>query len=122
MTKSDVFKIAWKIAAEMVSLYRMPASQRRGNRYGLKYKDVSFSKTSNFPTALKLAWEEYRVFTAKNEEEKIEKSGRYIELLSVAEKSRLNHGKAWIADWYNIDSKSINPSWEGEEICYVYVA
>lgn len=45
---------------------------------------------------------------------------RRIELASTASMSGLNHGRTWIADAYSIDSKSLDPSWEGELICYVY--
>jgi len=48
------------------------------------------------------------------------KSGRYIELLSVAEEQGLSHGKSWTCTEYNIDTKQLHPSWGGLEICYVY--
>lgn len=45
---------------------------------------------------------------------------RYIELLDVAERDGLNHGRAWICDGFRIDRDSLPPEWEGRAICYVY--
>ena len=45
---------------------------------------------------------------------------RYIERADVARVNGLNHGKTWIATGYDVDARSIDPSMEGEEICYVY--
>lgn len=44
--------------------------------------------------------------------------GRRVALLKNAE--GLNHGKAWVASAYDVDSKSLPPEWEGELICYIY--
>ena len=48
------------------------------------------------------------------------KSGRYIELQSIAIEQDLEHGKSWRATLDNVDRNSLHPSWEGEMICYVY--
>ena len=45
---------------------------------------------------------------------------RVIELMSVAVANGLNHGKSWVCDGYTVDKNSLNPSWEGAQICYVY--
>ncbi len=47
-------------------------------------------------------------------------SARRIELLSVAERDGLNHGRAWYCSDRDIETKGINPMHEGELICYVY--
>ena len=47
-------------------------------------------------------------------------SKRRIELHSVAVEQDLNCGKAWRATLDNVDRNSLDPSWEGELICYVY--
>ena len=47
-------------------------------------------------------------------------SDRRIELLSVAQECGLNHGRSWVCSGTNIDVNFLNPSWEGELICYVY--
>ncbi|WKT59091.1 hypothetical protein Q2E61_09140 [Microbulbifer thermotolerans] len=48
------------------------------------------------------------------------KTVRRPELVLVAEREGLNHGKSWIASDYDVDRLSLNPSWVGEAICYVY--
>ncbi len=47
-------------------------------------------------------------------------TGRYIELLSTAINNNLNSGKSWVCDGYTVDKNSLDPSWEGQQICYVY--
>lgn len=48
------------------------------------------------------------------------KTGRYVELLATAERLGLNHGKSWVCSGFQIDRDSIDPSFEGELVCYVY--
>lgn len=50
------------------------------------------------------------------------KKSRYIELLNIAQRDGLNHGKSWFCTAYNVDSMSLPPHFEGEMICYVYPA
>ena len=50
------------------------------------------------------------------------KSGRYVELLSIAEKDNLNHGNSWYASGMDVDRNQLHPSSEGEAICYVYAS
>lgn len=45
---------------------------------------------------------------------------RYVELLSVAEKEGLDHGKTWIASERDIDVHQLDPWVGGEAVCYVY--
>lgn len=47
-------------------------------------------------------------------------TGRYVELLATAERLGLNHGKSWVCSGFQIDRDSIDPSFEGELVCYVY--
>ena len=47
-------------------------------------------------------------------------SSRYVELLAVAERDQLNHGKTWVADGYTVDKNSLHPSAEGQPVCYIY--
>lgn len=49
-------------------------------------------------------------------------TGRYVELLEVAEREGLNHGKAWICGERDIETKGAHPAWESEMICYVYAS
>jgi len=43
---------------------------------------------------------------------------RTIELASNA--NNLNSGKSWSCSGFDVDKHSLDPSWEGERICYVY--
>lgn len=45
---------------------------------------------------------------------------RHIERHDVAVANGMNHGKQWVASGYDIDKNSLNPSWEGVLVCYVY--
>ena len=47
-------------------------------------------------------------------------NGRYLELLSVAQRDKLNHGKAWVCGEIDIQTKGGHPSWEDELVCYIY--
>lgn len=47
-------------------------------------------------------------------------TGRYVELLATAERLGLNHGKSWVCSGFQVDRYSIDPSFEGELVCYVY--
>lgn len=47
-------------------------------------------------------------------------TGRYVELLAKAERLGLNHGKAWFCTGFHVDRDSLDPSFEGEMVCYVY--
>lgn len=55
-----------------------------------------------------------------NVNKKAKKTGKYLELLSVAERDNLNHGKAWFMTGAKCDELSISPRFEGEMVCYVY--
>lgn len=73
--------------------------------------------------ALDKAWAEAKEAMVKAvAASKAQKSsrGRYIELLSVAERNDLNHGRAWFCGDYDIECRGVNPMFEGESICYVY--
>ena len=50
----------------------------------------------------------------------VKPTGRYVELVSVADRKCLNHGKSWRASGYDVDANGIAPQHEGEMICYVY--
>ena len=45
---------------------------------------------------------------------------RKIVTLDYAEKNSLNHGQAWRCNERNIETQGVNPSLEGEIICYAY--
>lgn len=55
-----------------------------------------------------------------NVNKRAKKTGKYLELLSVAERDNLNHGKAWFMSGAKCDELSISPRFEGEMVCYVY--
>lgn len=46
--------------------------------------------------------------------------GRDVELLSVAERDGLPHGRSWVCSGYDVDARGISPEREGEMVCYVY--
>ena len=107
--KSKLMKRAWEIAKNTKQVKNGTA-------------------TPNLSHGLVWAWKELKEEMAiclekENAAKKMTvKSGRYVELLSVAEKTGLNHGKSWVADGYTVDKNSLNPSYEGELVCYVYAA
>lgn len=76
-----------------------------------------------FPVSLEMAWSEAKnsmVKAVAADKAKTSPRGRYVELLSVAERDGLNHGRSW---YLNSDTCSVygfNPMHEGELICYVY--
>lgn len=49
-----------------------------------------------------------------------ESGARRPELVEVAEREGLNRGKGWFASDYDVDRLSLDPSWVGRPICYVY--
>ena len=115
INKSELMTSAWVIARKnMVN---------QNARLNVK-KSVRFF----FQCALESAWAELKETQAQNKKEsfstvvKSSKSSRYVTLLSIAEKKNLNHGNSWYASGKDIDKNQLHPSWEGEEICYVYAA
>lgn len=51
----------------------------------------------------------------------VKKSGRYIELLSIARIKNLNHGRSWICSHYNCIDLGLNSACDGMlNLCYVY--
>jgi len=131
MTTLNMTRI-WEIASERAVI----ASERESKvRKGLKWKNEIVNKgvKKYAQEFLEIAFRD-----AKDEADELEKeiseenkklemvakksgsNGRYIELESIAEKDDLNHGVSWVCDGYAIDKYSLNPSWEGDYICYVY--
>ncbi len=104
--KSKLMKRAWEIAKNEKN-----------------YKSGRFPKP-DLSHGLVWAWRELKEEQLKNavvvNSAKKSSTGRYVELLSVAIKNGLKHGKSWCADGYVIDKYSLNPSWENEEVCYIY--
>ncbi|ECM8230931.1 hypothetical protein YG56_20960 [Salmonella enterica subsp. enterica serovar Kentucky] len=47
-------------------------------------------------------------------------SGRYVELLAVAQRDGLNHGRSWYLNSDTCAVYGFNPMHEGELVCYVY--
>lgn len=45
---------------------------------------------------------------------------RYLELLSIAQRDNLSHGKSWYCGEREIETMGMNPMHEGELVCYVY--
>jgi len=49
-------------------------------------------------------------------------AGRYLSTLENAELHQLNHGKSWLCTAHAVEANGVDPSFEGEVICYVYPA
>jgi len=102
--KSEIMKRAWEIARNVKSV-----------KQGFDKPDLSHG--------LEWAWKEAKDTVRKND---VQQKGftykRYIEKLDIAESKGLNHGRAWVATEYHIETKGVNPAYEGEYICYVYAA
>lgn len=113
INKSELMTRAWENVREM----RSGKNASRNSKLSTKAL-LSHSMT--------FVWAEMKEEAEKKEmaesSKKKANNGRYIELLSIADKNGLNHGKSWVADGFTVDSKQLNPSWEGEYICYVYAA
>lgn len=82
------------------------------------YFNVDVIELSN-PNKRELA-EIDALIAAINAPVKTATTGRYVELLATAERLGLNHGKSWVCSGFQIDRDSIDPSFEGELVCYVY--
>jgi hypothetical protein len=50
----------------------------------------------------------------------VKKQTRYLTTLAIAERDGLNHGQPWVCSERDIETKGVNPTHEGEMICYVY--
>ena len=105
INKSKLMKRAWEIARNEKS-FKSGKSKKPSLRHGLKW-----------------AWVEAKEEIAKLESTVASsKQSRYVSLLSTAENKHLNHGTSWYASGFDVDKNQLNPSWEGEKICYVYAA
>jgi len=107
ISKSAVMSRAWEIA-------RNQKQVKNGER----------TAQSLLWRGLEFAWAEAKESLAKYEvsqkSQSKTKTGKYLELATVARDNGLNHGKTWYCTGYMVDSKSLSPAWEGEEICYIY--
>ena len=43
-----------------------------------------------------------------------------VQLLDIAVRDNLSHGKSWACSSNDVDTKFLPPHWEGEQICYIY--
>lgn len=113
INKSELMKRAWELSVVRMNNF---------NRTSKITKTVKFF----FSYSLEMAWAEMKENNTIVEIQKVStkkaSAGRYVELLSVAIKNDLNHGASWYASGKDIDTKQLHPSWENEEICYVYAA
>ncbi|ECB1778536.1 hypothetical protein EU837_01995 [Salmonella enterica subsp. enterica serovar Kibi] len=76
-----------------------------------------------FSCALDNAWAEAKEAMKQavaSEKAKSKPGNRYLELLSIAERDGLNHGKSWCCGDREIETMGMNPMHDGELVCYVY--
>lgn len=92
-----------KTAADYIEVCRIDARDRLIEQAEKEAREIEYQ--SNLSVANKKA--------SKN-------GGRYIELLSVAERNGLNFGMDWVCTSKDVDEKGANPEFEGERVCYVY--
>lgn len=112
----EIMVRAWELARKRA---------KEMNAYWDRRKEYQLIKPASFyiQGAMKAAWAEAKeAMSGAISKAKVEAkpAGRYVELLSVAEKNKLNHGRAWYCSEYDIQCRGIHPSYEGESICYVY--
>lgn len=83
-------------------------------------KDKYPTAKAAFPVALRRTWARAQgAMEEAIEREKLNASAlranrRYIELLEIAERDGLNHGKSWVLN------KDSGHDFAGQEVCYVY--
>jgi len=111
-TKSIMTR-AWEIARESV---KASAKFYTGTSFKISARDRLYF-------GLQQAWAEAKeaMAKAKSTVKAISSSrGRYVELLSVAIRDGLNHGKSWRLNSDTCSAYGFHPMHEGELICYVY--
>jgi len=130
----EQFSIAWAIAtARAAEFSERMGRVRRNGRWTNGLVNVGVHKEprdyiapalsdalSRHDAEINAAAEAQRIESAQSDAADRAKSGRYLELLEVAERDGLNHGNSWVCTEYHVDAKGAHPSWEGQLICYVY--
>ncbi|HCT7944866.1 TPA: hypothetical protein OT890_003620 [Raoultella ornithinolytica] len=106
-TKSIMTR-AWEIARETHAALKHSVFRNR-----------KYSVRNCLPDAMTRAWSEAKAVMIKASTAN-KKSGRYVELLAVAESNGLNHGRSWRLNSDTCSVYGINPMHEGELVCYVY--
>lgn len=99
-------------------------------RQSAKASEKFFARMNRKITARELlyegltkSWAEAKeAMTKAKSADKAESSsrGRYVELLAVAERDGLNHGRSWHLNSDTCSVYGFSPMHEGELICYVY--
>lgn len=119
-TKSIMTR-AWELARE----YRAVWAEKEARHS--KWRKCNMNLRACFKNALRDAWEEAKkaMSTAKSKpiqfsQAQDNRGSRYLELLVVAERDGLNHGKSWYCGEREIETMGMNPMHEGELVCYVY--
>lgn len=123
-TKSIMTR-AWSMARELRAQWAIK-EQRHS-----KWARSNMNLRKCFEISLRNAWEEAKaamtqavkvdaVKAFKNTQSQKPATTRYVELVVVAERNKLNHGKAWRCSSYDVDFRGMHPMHEGEMVCYVY--
>lgn len=100
---------AWEIARET----------HTGLKRGVFRNSKNYSVRNCLAAAMTKAWSEAKSAMVKAMNSN-KKSGRYVELLAVAERDGLSHGRSWRLNSDTCSVHAINPMHEGELVCYVY--
>lgn len=111
-TKSIMIR-AWEIARQSAK-----ASEKFFARMNRK-----ITARDRLHEGLTKAWAEAKEAMAKAKSAVKAKSssrGRYIELLSIADRDGLNHGRSWYLNSDTCAAYGFHPMHEGELVCYVY--
>ncbi|HHJ4223892.1 TPA: hypothetical protein ACQJLA_005746 [Raoultella ornithinolytica] len=106
-TKSIMTR-AWEIARETHAVLKRSV-----------FRNTKYSVRNCLADAMARAWLEAKAVMFKASTAN-KKSGRYVELLAVAERDGLNHGRSWALNSDTCSVYGINPMHEGELVCYVY--
>ncbi|EBV8483672.1 hypothetical protein HT95_002350 [Salmonella enterica subsp. enterica serovar Ago] len=119
-TKS-IMSRAWVLARE----YRAKWAEKE-TRHS-KWRKLNMNLRECFKCGLRNAWEEAkksmtaaRSNTSTFTQVRPNRGVRYLELLSIAERDGLSHGKSWYCGEREIETMGMNPMHEGELVCYVY--
>lgn len=123
INKSELMSKAWEIYRSTKE--ELTAKINKEQYFTPKYPTHMPTHRIMLANAMDRAWSimktrEIKIVESKKEKKIVSKSGRYLELYVVAEVKKLNHGSEWFCSAKNVDGNSLNPSWEGEKVCYVY--
>ena len=117
--KSMIMKAAWEEAKRQSKLN----SERKFFKFGQWMVDnegVFVSAKDCLSIGLRVSWKNAKSAMVLALKKVAEKVGTYIELTWVADAKNANRSESFLCTGTMIDTNSLNPSFEGEQVCYVY--